>query len=81
MDSADGSRAWKFKIIRVIQLQIQEAFDVQLEIREGDVGNINAFVLAGRAVFGNDADGSACFRDDDVGECAIAHNAVADANA
>ena len=81
MDSADGSRAWKFEIVRVIQLQIQEAFDVQLEICEGDIRNINAFVLAGCAVFRNDTDGCARFRDDDIGECAIAHNAVADADA
>ena len=81
MDSADRGRAWKFEIVRVIQLQIQKAFDVQLEIREGDVRNINAFVFAGCAVFRNDTDGCACFRDDDVGECAIAHNAVADAYA
>ena len=81
MDSADGGRAWKFKIIRIVQLQIQKAFDIQLEIREGDVRNINAFVLTGCAVFGNDTDGCACFCDDDVGECAIANDAVADTNA
>ncbi len=37
MDPADGGGAFDFKIVVVVQLQIQEAFDVQLEIREGDV--------------------------------------------
>ncbi len=80
MNSADGGRAWNFKIVRVVQLQIQEAFDVQLEICEGDVGNRDAFT-AFRIVFGNDTDGGARFRDDDVRECAIAHDTVTNTNA
>ena len=74
MDPADGGGAFyfkigggafDFKIVVVVQLQIQEAFDVQLEIGEGDVRNRDAFD-AFRAVFGNDADGRARLRDDDV---------------
>ena len=65
MDPADGGGAFYFKIVVVVQLQIQEAFDVQLEIGEGDVRNRDAFD-AFRAVFGNDADGRARLRDDDV---------------
>ena len=37
MDPADGGGAFYFKIVVVVQLQIQEAFDIQLEIGEGDV--------------------------------------------
>ena len=37
MDSADRGGAFYFKIVGVVQFQIQKTFDVQLEIREGDV--------------------------------------------
>ena len=37
MDPADGGGAFDFKIVVIVQFQIQEAFDVQLEVGEGDV--------------------------------------------
>lgn len=80
MDPADGGGAFDFKIVVVVQFQIQETFDIQLEVGEGDVRNRDAFDTF-RAVFGNDADGRARLRDDDVGECAVAHDAAADADA
>lgn len=80
MDPADGGGAFYFKIVVVVKLQIQEAFDIQLEVGEGDVRNRDAFDTF-RSVFGDDADGRARLRDDDVGERAVAHDAATDADA